>query len=634
LVPDDPYVADAAGASGGSGAEVGARGAGPAAGAADPADGRLIADRYRVVRRLGGGGMAEVFLARDTTLDRLVAVKVLRERFADDQEFVARFHREARAAAALNHPNVVAIHDRGGAAGSSYIVMEYVSGETLKERIGREGRLSPAAARAVECDVLGALQAAHDRGIVHRDVTAQNVLLAGDGRVKVADFGIAHFGSSALTSTGVVMGTSRYLSPEQARGEPTDKRSDVYSAGVVLFEMLTGRLPFEGDNDLAIALRHASEPAPAPSSLEPGLSPALDAIVGRALRKDPGERFQTAQKFAAALNALELGGDQAATLPAAAAPSADDTAATRVVAASGVAASGVAAGNAAARAPGETAATRVVAAPAVTKVVAAAGASGRARAADGAAETAVTRVVAPDARDRRAAHRRRRLWALLGALIVIAAATAGFFIYRAYADRPVAMPYVVGMTQAHAAGPLRAKGFAVRTASGYSDAYAPGVVMAQRPVPGSSLKKGQRIRLVISRGLLHPAVVSVVGQTSAAAAAALKAQSFVPTRLSQHSTSVPKGKVIRQSPAPGTATLRGSAVSYWVSSGPPKVPVPYVVGVSEGNATNALKTAGFAVQVKNTFGLGAFPGNVTKQAPAAGVLLPRGAQVTIWVAVF
>ncbi len=620
MIPDDPYVADAAGASGGSGgpaAEVGARGADRAADAADPADGRLIAGRYRVARRLGGGGMAEVFLARDTTLDRLVAVKVLRERFADDEEFVTRFHREARAAAALNHPNVVAIHDRGGSAGSSYIVMEYVPGETLKERIRREGRLSPAAARSVECDLLAALQAAHDRGIVHRDVTAQNVLLTGDGGVKVADFGIAHFGSSALTSTGVVMGTSRYLSPEQARGEPTDKRSDVYSAGVVLFEMLTGRLPFEGDNDLAIALRHASEPAPAPSSLEPGLSPRLDEIVGRALRKDPGERFQTAQEFAAALNALELSGVAASGVAGGG------------VAARGVAAGGTAAESAPAGAPGETAATRVVAAPAVTRVIPAAGAAGAA-----AAETAVTRVVGPDVRGRRASRRRRRLWIALGVLVVIAAAVTGFFVYRSWTDRPIAMPYVVGMTQAHATGSLRAKGFVVHTASGYSDAYARGVVMAQRPVPGSSLKKGQRIRLVVSRGLLHPAVVSVVGKTSAAAAAALSAQSFVPARLSQHSTSVPKGKVIRQSPVPGTATLRGSTVSYWVSSGPPKVPVPYVVGVSESNATDALKTAGFAVQVKNTLGLGVFPGNVVKQAPAANALLPRGAQVTIWVAIF
>ena len=306
MTPDDPHGA----AAGDAHADVG----GPAttAAAADApaaAESRLIAGRYRVERRLGGGGMAEVFLARDTTLGRLVAVKVLRERFADDEQFVARFRREARAAAALNHPNVVAIHDRGGTAGSSYIVMEYVPGESLKELVQRVGRLAPATARHIELGLLAALQAAHDGGIVHRDVTAQNVLLTEDGRVKVTDFGIAHFGSSALTSTGIVMGTSRYLSPEQARGEPTDERSDLYSAGVVLFEMLTGRLPFEGDNDLAIALQHANDPAPAPAALVPDLPPALDAIVGRALRKDPAERFQTAGEFAAALTALDLGAD-------------------------------------------------------------------------------------------------------------------------------------------------------------------------------------------------------------------------------------------------------------------------------------------------------------------------------------
>src|SRR5450830_972146 len=341
LTPDDPHGEAAGNAPAAAGAPAAAADAPPAA------EGRLIAGRYRVERRLGGGGMAEVFLARDATLGRLVAVKVLRERFADDEQFLARFHREARAAAALNHPNVVVIHDRGGSADSLYIVMEYVPGETVKELVQRAGRLSPAAARVIELDLLAALQAAHDGGIVHRDVTARNVLLTEDGRVKVADFGIARFDSSTLTSTGVVMGTSRYLSPEQARGEPTDERSDLYSAGVVLFEMLTGRLTFEGNNDLAIALRHANEPAPAPTALVPDLPPALDTCLGRALRKDPAQRFQTAREFAAALTALDLvadgGGSTAATLVAAAT--------TRVVAAPVV--------TAAAGALGSTAATLV-----------------------------------------------------------------------------------------------------------------------------------------------------------------------------------------------------------------------------------------------------------------------------------
>jgi len=554
LTPDDPHGEAAGNAPAAAGA--------PSAAAAAPptAEGRLIAGRYRVERRLGGGGMAEVFLARDATLGRLVAVKVLRERFADDEQFVERFHREARAAAALNHPNVVVIHDRGGSADSLYIVMEYVPGETVKELVQRAGRLSPAAARVIELDLLAALQAAHDGGIVHRDVTAQNVLLTEDGRVKVTDFGIARFGSSTLTSTGVVMGTSRYLSPEQARGEPTDERSDLYSAGVVLFEMLTGRLPFEGNNDLAIALRHANEPAPAPTALVPDLPPALDALVGRALRKDPAQRFQTAREFAAALTALDL-------------------------------------------------------------------------VADGGGSTAATLVAPAGARAATGVRRpRRRLWAVLAALIALAAVLAGVLVYLAYVDRAVAVPSVVGMREGRGASELRHEGFSVRSTGGYSDAYAPGVVMAQRPAAGASLKKGLRVHLVVSRGLLHPAVVSVVGGTSSGATAALRAQSFVPRGLSQHSSGVPPGQVIRQSPAAGTPLLRGGTVRYWVSSGPPMVPIPNVVGASEGSATDTLRAAGFSVAVATTGGRDGFPGTVVGQEPSAGSRVLQGSQVTIWLA--
>ena len=554
MTPDDPHGEAAGNAPAAAGA--------PSAAAAAPptAEGRLIAGRYRVERRLGGGGMAEVFLARDATLGRLVAVKVLRERFADDEQFVERFHREARAAAALNHPNVVVIHDRGGSADSLYIVMEYVPGETVKELVQRAGRLSPAAARVIELDLLAALQAAHDGGIVHRDVTAQNVLLTEDGRVKVTDFGIARFGSSTLTSTGVVMGTSRYLSPEQARGEPTDERSDLYSAGVVLFEMLTGRLPFEGNNDLAIALRHANEPAPAPTALVPDLPPALDALVGRALRKDPAQRFQTAREFAAALTALDL-------------------------------------------------------------------------VADGGGSTAATLVAPAGARAATGVRRpRRRLWAVLAALIALAAVLAGVLVYLAYVDRAVAMPSVVGMREGRGASELRHEGFSVRSTGGYSDAYAPGVVMAQRPAAGASVKKGLRVHVVVSRGLLHPTVVSVVGGTSSGATAALRAQSFVPRGLSQHSSGVPPGQVIRQSPAAGTTLLRGGSVRYWVSSGPPMVPVPDVVGASEGSATDTLRAAGFSVAVSTTGGGDGFPGNVVEQEPSAGSSALQGSQVTIWLA--
>jgi serine/threonine-protein kinase len=566
LTPDDPHGEAAGSAPFAAGAPASAAAAPPAV------EGRLIAGRYRVERRLGNGGMAEVFLARDATLGRLVAVKVLHERFADDEQFVARFHREARAAAALNHPNVVAVHDRGVSAGSSYIVMEYVPGETLRELVRRAGRLSPAAARAIELDLLAALQAAHEGGIVHRDVTAQNVLLTEDGRVKVTDFGIARFGSSTLTSAGVVMGTSRYLSPEQARGEPTDVRSDLYSAGVVLFEMLTGRPPFEGNNDVAIALCHANEPAPAPTALVPDLPAGLDALVSRALRKDPAQRFQTAREFAGALTALDPvagGGDTAA---------------------------------------------------------------GDARGSE-AAETAATLVAPAGARNATGIRRpRRRLLTMLAALFALAVMFAGVLVYRTYVDPAVAMPSVVGMKEGRGASALRSEGFSVRSTGGYSDAYAPGVVMAQRPAAGASVKKGLRVHVVVSRGLLHPAVLSVVGETSSGATAALRAQSFVPKGLSEHSSGVPPGEVVRQSPAAGTTLLRGGSVRYWVSSGPPMVPVPDVVGASEGSATDTLRAAGFSVAVATSGHGDGFPGTAVGQEPSAGSSALQGSQVTIWLA--
>ncbi len=271
--------------------------------ASSPLDGR-----YRVLSRLGSGGMADVYLARDESLGRLVAVKVLKERLAADAEFVERFRIEAQAAASLNHPAIVAVYDRGRAGASPYIAMEYVDGESLKQRLRRKGRLSTDEAAATALSVLDALREAHARHIVHRDVTSANVLVDGSGRVKVADFGIARIGPSALTRTGALLGTSSYLSPEQAQGRSADERSDLYSLGVVLYEMLTGRLPFSGESDLAVAMQHVSAAPPNPRSLEPGVPEACAAVVMKALNKQPADRYQSAEEFAAALRAARDGG--------------------------------------------------------------------------------------------------------------------------------------------------------------------------------------------------------------------------------------------------------------------------------------------------------------------------------------
>jgi len=265
------------------------------------APGTLIDGRYRVVSRVGSGGMAEVYCADDVQLGRRVAVKLLHERFAADEEFVERFRREASSAAALSHANIVSVYDRGEWSGTYYIVMEYLDGRSLDSIVREEAPLP--AERAIELteQVLRAARFAHRRGIVHRDLKPHNVIIDEEGRVKVTDFGIARAGASEITQTGSIMGTARYLSPEQAQGQPVSPQSDLYSIGVMLYELLTGAVPFEGDSVVAIALRHLSEPPRPPSSLVPQVSPALDAIVLKALAKAPAKRYADADEFLAAL---------------------------------------------------------------------------------------------------------------------------------------------------------------------------------------------------------------------------------------------------------------------------------------------------------------------------------------------
>ncbi len=261
----------------------------------------LFDGRYRILRRLGRGGMADVYLAEDEELGRRVAIKILNERHAADEQFVERFRREATNAAGLSHPNIVSIYDRGEAEGTYYIAMEYLEGSTLKDIVGQRGPLPVGEAIGFTRDILGALKVAHRKGIVHRDIKPHNVMCDADGRVKVTDFGIARAGASQMTEAGSIIGTAQYLSPEQARGGVVDARSDLYSVGVVLYELLTGTVPFNGDTTVEIAMKHLSTTPEPPSARRPELPQALDQIVLRALAKDPDERYQTAEEMDAEL---------------------------------------------------------------------------------------------------------------------------------------------------------------------------------------------------------------------------------------------------------------------------------------------------------------------------------------------
>jgi serine/threonine-protein kinase len=270
--------------------------------------GELIAGRYELEQIVGSGGMATVYRAHDRLLERAVALKILHEQFTQDPDALERFGREARAVAQLAHPNIVTVIDRGEDGGRPYIVFEYIGGENLKQLVAREGPLPVATVIEIGIQVARALEAAHDRGVVHRDIKPQNVLLADEGRAKVTDFGIARArNTEGMTLTGTIMGTSDYIPPEQARGETAGEAGDVYSLGVVLFELLTGRVPYEGDNAVAVAMRHVNDPVPSVHELRPDVPPRLDALVGRALAKEPRDRFATMSDLVAELEACARG---------------------------------------------------------------------------------------------------------------------------------------------------------------------------------------------------------------------------------------------------------------------------------------------------------------------------------------
>src|SRR3954449_5074691 len=267
----------------------------------DPLIGRVFDRRYTIERKLGAGGMANVYLAEDGELGRRVAIKILNDRHSHDDQFVERFRREAKNAAGLSHPNIVSIYDRGEAEGTYYIAMEYLEGRSLKELIVGRGPAPIKLAIDYSRQTLAALAAAHRQGIVHRDIKPHNVIVGPEGRLKVTDFGIARSGASQMTEVGSIIGTAQYLSPEQARGAPVDQTSDLYSVGVVLYEMLTGQVPFTGDTPLEIAMKHLSEVPKPPSEHRDDVPHDLDSVVLRALAKEPSERYPSAEEMDADL---------------------------------------------------------------------------------------------------------------------------------------------------------------------------------------------------------------------------------------------------------------------------------------------------------------------------------------------
>jgi eukaryotic-like serine/threonine-protein kinase len=531
--------------------------------------GTVVDERYRLDRKIGTGGMADVWLAEDTELDRQVAIKILHDRFAQDKEFVQRFQREAQSAAGLQHPNVVGVFDRGSFRDTYFIAMEYVDGPSLKELV--KGGMGIQDSIDFTRQVLNAARFAHRKGIVHRDLKPQNVLIDDEGRARVADFGIARAGeNSDITATGSVMGTAQYISPEQAQGKPTTPRSDIYSIGVILYEALTGHVPFEGESAVAVALKQVSETPRRPSAINPKIPPALDAVVMRALAKDPDARFKDADAFLKALDAAEKAPDQ---------PRAQDTAAYAAVSPEGEAELGE-----------------------------------------------------EEEYEEWEARQGRRRWRWI-ALALLAMGVAGLIAFALTRPSEVAVPDVIGQNVDQATQLLDSKGFDAAIKAVPSGAPRDQVV-EQDPIPtdrgGGKAKEGSTVTLSVSSGPAIVAVPSVANLNQTDATKRLENAGFKVNVTQQYSKSVPRGLAIGTSPPAGTQLSTLQPVTLQISRGANTVQVPSVIGLTDQAALSVLDSAGLSgteVQQESTEP----QGKVLNQSPGSGKRVNRGTPVTIFV---
>jgi beta-lactam-binding protein with PASTA domain/predicted Ser/Thr protein kinase len=596
----------------------------------DVAENTLVDGRYRVRDRLGSGGMADVYAAEDTHLGREVALKMLHRRFARDESFVERFKREASAAGQLQHPNIVGVFDRGEYDGTYYIAMERLRGDSLRDLIDREAPLAQDRAIDLGIQILEAAGFAHRRGVIHRDFKPHNVIVGPTDDAKVTDFGIARAGASEMTETGSIMGTAQYLSPEQAQGHGVTAASDIYSIGVVMYEMLTGRVPFEGDSAVAVAVKHLSEEPPALRELRPDVHPVLEAAVMRALAKDPAQRYSSAEDFIAALIAARA-------------------------------------------AIGEG---------------------------DGSGGTAVFGAVPPPGTPPEEEKRRRWPWFALGLLALIGAglllwllltgggvqvpdvvgkrlgdasstlARAGLQVRveRRNDDAPAGevidqdpdagdeadrgsaveltvssgpamrtVPDVRGEPERRAVRILSKARFRVETEERASPTVRAGLAIDTVPRPGTELRVGSRVRLLVSTGPRQVEVPNVVGLTRDSAVSRLDSAGLG-VNVEQVESQEPEDEVVGQAPGAGTTVDEGSRVTIRVSSGPPRpqrVAVPSVVGSTVGDARAELRAAGFNVSVREReVRQESRDGIVVSQQPPGGSRRERGDTVVIVVGRF
>jgi serine/threonine-protein kinase len=526
--------------------------------------------RYRVTEKIGSGGMAEVYKAVDGVLGRTVAVKVLHPRYASDPNFVARFRQEAQAAANLSHPSIVNIYDWGRDDDTYYIVMEYVHGTDLKALIEQRGAIDPMKAAEYAAQVCSALAVAHGYDIIHRDIKPHNIVLAPDGTVKVMDFGIARAGNTTLTQTGSVLGTAHYVSPEQAQGRPLGPASDLYSLGVVLYEMTTGRLPFDADTPVAVALKQVNEEPIPPRTLNPNIPPALEAVILRAMQKDPATRYASADEMRADLKRVLAGGAVHAPEP-----------------------------------------------------------SG-----GGFDGTSVMPAVAGAGAHVRPVPEKRNPWPwIIGVVVLLLAGVGIAWALGAFSGTEmVIVPDVMGKTLEEATDAIASAEMTVGPITERTDEdIEAGLVIEQDPIGGAEAAKGSELSLVISLGPDVSEVPDLSEMSESEALRLISDEGFRPDIQREYNSEVPDGTVFRQSPEAGAMASPGTVITIVVSRGTQLVRVPDIVGQSRQNATSTLSGAGFKVKVTEEYHDTIAAGTVISQSPDGGVSLDAGATVTIRV---
>jgi serine/threonine-protein kinase len=594
--------------------------------------------RYRVTERIGSGGMADVYKAVDETLGRTVAVKVLHARFADDPEFVQRFRHEASAAANLSHPAIVNIYDYGIEAGTYYIVMELVRGSDLKAVVKQQGALDPIKVAEYGAQACAALSVAHGYGIIHRDIKPQNIVLMPDGGIKVMDFGIARAVDSDATQTGSVLGTAQYVSPEQAQGRKLGPESDLYSLGVVLYELATGRLPFEGDTPVSVALRHVNEEPAPPRSINPQIPPALEAVILKAMQKDPTHRYRSAEEMREDLLRVVGGRAVAAT------PRVDDTTVMPAVQRTDQAAEISRAQSSRGVNPWVWVAVIVAAVLVGLGSAWALGAfSGPLRIPDTAGlSVAAARQAITEAGMVVGTETVQPSATVLKGQVIGTDPAAGYTVAReqpitlivSSGPQMVTVPQVVGSGEATAVITLQEAGLDVdpMITREFNTKYAYGIVYQTDPTTGMTVPKGTKIHISVSQGAEMVTVPTVTGDTQADAQAALKKAGFTVKVTKRSDATAVKGAVIEQDPAGAAQAPKGSSVTIVVSTGPAQVTVPDLTGLSQAAAVAQIQALGLVESVQTEHGAApADVGNVVDQDPPAGTTVNKGSTVTIWV---